>query len=200
MLILLYSLSGLTAEQLSLISATALVSGISMWSVDEDIRRFALQHQNYNSLFDAINQLGDGRYHILAFGTGYIAGRLIRNEKLTEVSREGFQSFLISGLTVITLKSLFGRARPYTNEGALSFHPLSLDNDYHSFPSGHTIVAFSAASVISSNFRNPAVYAISYSLATGVAMARIYKDRHWFSDVLMGAALGGVIGWAIGSH
>ncbi len=200
MLILLYSSLGLTAEQLTLVSAAGLLSGISMWTVDDDIRQFALQHQNYDRFFDAINHLGDGTYHILAFGAGYIAGRITRNEKLTEVSTEGLQSFVISGITVITLKSLFGRARPYMNEGPLSFHPVNFDNDYHSFPSGHTIVAFSAASVISSNFRSPAVYAISYSLATGVAMARIYKDRHWFSDVLMGAALGGVIGWAIGSR
>ncbi len=200
MLILLYSSFGLIAEQLSIISATALVSGVSMWTVDDDVRQFALSHQNYDGFFDAINHLGDGTYHILAFGTGYIAGRITGNDKLTEVSREGFQSFLISGITVITLKSLFGRARPYMNEGPLSFHPLNPDNDYHSFPSGHTIVAFSAASVISSNFRNPAVYAVSYSLATGVAMARIYKDKHWLSDVLMGAALGGVIGWVIGSR
>ncbi len=200
MLILLYSSLGLTAEHLTFLSATALMSGISMWTVDDDIRSFALRHQNYDGFFDAINHMGDGTYHILAFGTGYIAGRLTGSEKMTEVSREGLQSFLISGITVITLKSLFGRARPYMNEGPLSFHPLNLDNDYHSFPSGHTIVAFSAASVISSNFRNPAVYAISYSLATGVAMARIYKDKHWFSDVLMGAALGGVIGWIVGSQ
>ncbi len=200
MLILLYSSFGLTAEQLSLISATALVSGVSMWTVDDDVRQFALSHQNYDGFFDAINHLGDGTYHILVFGTGYIAGRITGNDKLTEVSREGFQSFLISGITVVTLKSLFGRARPYMNEGPLSFHPLNLNNDYHSFPSGHTIVAFSAASVVSSNFRNPAVYAVSYSLATGVAMARIYKDKHWLSDVLMGAALGGVIGWVIGSR
>jgi len=144
MLILLYSSFELTAEQLSFISATALVSGVSMWTVDDDIRQFALAHQNYDGFFDAINHLGDGTYHVLAFGAGYLAGRMTGNEKLTEVSREGFQSFLISGITVITLKSLFGRARPYMNEGPLAFHPLTLDNDYHSFPSGHTIVAFSA--------------------------------------------------------
>ena len=198
--ILLFSLSGLTAEHLTLLSASALVSGMSMWTLDDNARNFAQTHRNYDGLFDGVNSLGDGRYHALLFGAGYIAGEIFHNDKLKEVSREGMESFLISGITVMGLKIAFGRARPYTNEGPLSFHPLNLNNDYHSFPSGHTIVAFSAASVISSNFRHPLVYASTYTLATGVALARIYKDKHWLSDVIMGAALGAVIGWKIGSR
>ncbi len=198
--ILLFSLSGLTAEHLTLLSASALISGVSMWTLDENIRDFAQSHRNYDGLFNALNYYGDGRYHILLIGAGYLMGNLTGNRKMEEVSGEGLEAFLISGITVMGLKVLTGRARPYKNEGPLSFHPLNLNNDYHSFPSGHTIVAFSAASVISSNFRHPLVYASTYSLATGVALARIYKDKHWLSDVLMGAALGGVIGWWVGSR
>ena len=198
--ILLFSLYALTTEELTLLSASTLISTVSMWTMDDDIRRLALGNRQFDTFFNITNQLGDGRYHALLFTTGYALGRLTQNERLTEVSSEGFRSFLISGITVLTLKSIIGRARPYMNEGPLSFHPFTLDNDYHSFPSGHTIVAFSTASVISSNFRHPAVYAITYSLATSVAMARIYKDKHWFSDVLTAAVLGSIIGWKIGAQ
>jgi len=40
----------------------------------------------------------------------------------------------------------------------------------------------------------PWVGILSYSIATGVGLSRIYDNKHWSSDVMIGAALGFAIG------
>ena len=60
-----------------------------------------------------------------------------------------------------------------------------------SFPSGHTIAAFSVATVFSHRYRHHRwVPYVSYGLAGLVGFSRISLLSHFSSDVLMGAALG----------
>ncbi|WP_296622392.1 phosphatase PAP2 family protein [Marivirga sp.] len=62
----------------------------------------------------------------------------------------------------------------------------------HSFPSGHTSFAFTNASVLMHEFRDSApVLAYSgYFFSTTTAAFRMINDRHWISDVLVGAGIG----------
>lgn len=60
-----------------------------------------------------------------------------------------------------------------------------------SFPSGHSSVVFALAAVIASEYNERIwVPAIVYSLASMVAISRVYEDEHWASDVIFGSALG----------
>ncbi|HKD08570.1 MAG TPA: phosphatase PAP2 family protein [Bryobacteraceae bacterium] len=60
-----------------------------------------------------------------------------------------------------------------------------------SFPSGHTIAAFSVATVVASRYRNRRwVPYVSYGLASLVGFSRLTLSSHFASDVFMGAALG----------
>jgi membrane-associated PAP2 superfamily phosphatase len=72
------------------------------------------------------------------------------------------------------------------------YHFLKSDNSsYESFPSGHTTVAFAAATVFAMEYKNiPIVPIIAYSAATSIGLSRIIQNQHWISDVLVGAALG----------
>jgi membrane-associated phospholipid phosphatase len=64
-----------------------------------------------------------------------------------------------------------------------------------SFPSGHTIAAFSIATVISRRYGNHKwVPYVAYGLAGAVGFSRITLSAHFISDVFMGAALGYSIG------
>jgi PAP2 superfamily len=51
-------------------------------------------------------------------------------------------------------------------------------------------LAFSSATILSYNIDEWWSYAGFYSMAGLVAGARIYKDQHWLSDVVMGACIG----------
>src|SRR5437016_2629934 len=68
--------------------------------------------------------------------------------------------------------------------------------DFTSFPSGHTTAAFAAAAAVSSETSEwwPRsrwiIGPIVYAGATLVGVSRMYDDKHWASDVAMGAAIG----------
>jgi hypothetical protein len=74
-----------------------------------------------------------------------------------------------------------------------AFHTLRPDGSAHnSFPSGHTTQAFAAATFLSEEYKDTyrwMPYA-SYSVASSVGLMRVANNRHYISDVLVGAGLG----------
>lgn len=66
------------------------------------------------------------------------------------------------------------------------------DGGGHSFPSGHTAQAFLAASFLHKEFGHKSVwYSVAgYTMATAVGTCRMVSNRHWASDVLVGAGIG----------
>lgn len=61
-----------------------------------------------------------------------------------------------------------------------------------SFPSGHTANAFVAASIVHKEFkhRSPWYGIGAYAIATSVGVFRMLNNRHWESDVFVGAGIG----------
>ena len=59
----------------------------------------------------------------------------------------------------------------------------------HSFPSGHVALAFTGAELMRQEY-GTAWGIAGYAVATGVAFLRLYNNKHWFNDVLMGAGIG----------
>ena len=61
-----------------------------------------------------------------------------------------------------------------------------------SFPSGHTSVAFSSAAVLYEEFKSssPILAYSGFGFATTTGAFRLLNNKHWSSDVLMGAGLG----------
>jgi len=63
----------------------------------------------------------------------------------------------------------------------------------NSFPSGHTATAFMAATILHKEYglTRSLWYSVGgYAVATGVAAFRVMNNRHWVSDVLVGAGIG----------
>ena len=89
------------------------------------------------------------------------------------------------------MKSLFARTRPYDMvEVELLVKKL---HDF-SFPSGHTLVSFEAATALWFYHRKWGVAALV--LATLIGLSRLYLFVHYPTDVLAGAVLGIGIGLA----
>jgi hypothetical protein len=65
-------------------------------------------------------------------------------------------------------------------------------SNYHSFPSGHTTQAFAAAAFLDKEYRHISVWISigGYTVASAVGAMRILNNKHWDSDVLMGAGIG----------
>jgi undecaprenyl-diphosphatase len=99
----------------------------------------------------------------------------------------------IVGILVFkTLKKLSHRPRPCQLEP----HCWSrvLPPDQFSFPSGHTMSAFSIALVVS--YFYPPLEGTLFFLALSIAVSRIVLGMHFLSDVLAGAVLGVMLGCA----
>ncbi len=68
--------------------------------------------------------------------------------------------------------------------------------DFSSFPSGHTTTAFAAAAAVTNETTRwwPRstwiVGPLMYGGATAVGLSRMYHNRHWASDVVVGAMIG----------
>jgi len=177
---------------------------------DEPIQKFAvnltsnnpgLQHvskyvTNFGGLYEA--------YTLAALGT---YGFVFKNEKMKTTTLLATQAYLAGGAVESVTKFLSGRTRPsYYNTGAEA-EPMFLgpftkttkggngSTVNSSFPSGHTTVAFAAATVFALEYRNkPIVPIIAYSAATMIGLSRITENKHWSTDVLVGAALGFLTG------
>ncbi|MCU0417814.1 MAG: phosphatase PAP2 family protein [Cytophagaceae bacterium] len=65
-------------------------------------------------------------------------------------------------------------------------------SDTRSFPSGHTAQAFLGATFIAFELGSHSIwYPIgAYLFASGIGAMALWNDRHWFSDVAAGAAIG----------
>jgi membrane-associated phospholipid phosphatase len=61
-----------------------------------------------------------------------------------------------------------------------------------SFPSGHTAQAFVAATFLHKEYgkKYPLLSVLGYSTAAGIGLLRMMNNRHWISDVLVGAGVG----------
>ena len=57
--------------------------------------------------------------------------------------------------------------------------------------------AFSIASVFADEYDNPLVAVSAYSVASLVAMQRIYENKHWVTDVFVGALIGTFVGKSV---
>ncbi len=70
---------------------------------------------------------------------------------------------------------------------------------YDSFPSGHAANAFAAATTL--NIRYGWKMGLpAYGLATLVSVGRVEADKHYWKDVLAGAAIGSLSGWIFTSR
>ena len=113
---------------------------------------------------------------------------------------------IANGIKELT-KLAVNRTRPYMYYDAETFPEDDVaDGDWaNSFPSGHSTMAFAAATFTSYTFckyfpdsklRIPVV-AGSYAMACGVAALRLSSGNHFMSDVLTGAALGSAVGFLV---
>jgi membrane-associated phospholipid phosphatase len=100
------------------------------------------------------------------------------------------------------LKFAFGRARPFENRGAFSFHPFSFkDFGFQSLPGGHNTEGWAVSTVLSRNAHSKALKILAYTPAMLTFIARIYEDQHWTSDDFLGATIGFVVGsWVVNHH
>lgn len=115
----------------------------------------------------------------------YLYGQLAGDKRARRTAELAAESMIITGLTTQILKYTFRRPRPGNVEAD---EPFEADGGRLSFPSGHSSLSFSMATVIAHQYED--LRPLAYGLASLTAWSRVNNNAHWTSDVIFGAYVG----------
>jgi membrane-associated phospholipid phosphatase len=115
------------------------------------------------------------------------------------------ETILIANSVKDFVKIALPRYRPYTYYDDTKEEMLKDEDSSRSFFSGHTAIAFSAASFLTSIYSKAYpedpyryfIYAIAYGGASVTGLLRIKAGMHFFTDVIAGAGWGTFMGFLI---
>ncbi len=123
------------------------------------------------------------------------------------------ESMAMSGFATIMLERTLGRKRPFVErcgtdpDYAEDCASTAEDEHFQSFPSGHTVMGFAGAGLTCAHHGALPIYGggawdkaacvLALTGATAQGALRLASDRHYFTDVLAGAALGLGFGYGV---
>ncbi|MGY0392148.1 phosphatase PAP2 family protein [Bizionia sp. KMM 8389] len=174
---------------------TLAVSVFALSLADEEMNRFATgQKDNYPQIgLDFGFKLGKPQTFFLLNAGVYGYGLFTKNEAVRKTSVLIISSAITAGLIQSVSKTAFGRARPTANLGHNTFKPFSEEAQYHSFPSGHTVLSVTMAHAIAKQLDNIWLKIGVYSLGSITPITRLVEGAHWLTDVAVGSILSIVV-------
>jgi membrane-associated phospholipid phosphatase len=194
------------AKDLCYLLPIAVIAGTTI-VYDEDIHRNIMQFKLDHSWVKDLSPVFTNGGEIPVIGgisaAFYLGGLIFKDDKAMQTGAIAGYALVNSAVVVTVLKIIAGRQRPRV-DATNTWHPFpeslkqfSGDSPdlYGSFPSGHSIAAFTLATVIAQQYHETKLIPIiAYTFATGVALSRTTENAHWLSDVMIGSALGYGIG------
>jgi membrane-associated phospholipid phosphatase len=146
----------------------------------------------WTSVTNEIEPFGNA-YSPYLVGGMYLAGVISGDRNLEHASLMTAKSLVISTLVYVSAKVIIRRGRPTYYDTPFSYEPpFSQDKKHTSFPSGHMLTVTSVATSLAEIYGkdHPWVPWVTYSIAGLTGVTRLYQNRHWSSDVWIGASLG----------
>jgi membrane-associated phospholipid phosphatase len=132
----------------------------------------------------------------VAVTAGFFLGSAKHSHRLQETSILAEEAMADSFFLNTGLGYAIDRENPTQGNGKGDFWPHGTKTwpDGQSMPSDHSILVWSFAHVVASEYNGWATKVVVYSLATSVSTARVIARKHFPSDVFVGGALGYYIG------
>lgn len=156
----------------------------------------ATQQSLNHDLWDIPTRYGIVEYANIVAVSTYALGLLGGNDGIRVTGRLLFESLAFAGGSVMVVRYIAGRSRPYGDNTPWDFNGFRWSNEFQSFPSGHTVVAFAMSTVLAERIDQLWARVFFYGMASLTAFARVHNNQHWVSDVFAGA----VFGIAAGCH
>jgi len=141
-----------------------------------------------------LNTVGNSGFAVLAgLPVAFYASTLFtHNERARETGIIGVEAVADAAIVGVVMKFVTQRERPYQNlEGRFWNSPSVLNS---SFPSEHSLLSWTAATVIAEEYPRPLTRWLAYGLAAAVSGSRVAAERHFPSDAVIGIAAGYLIG------
>lgn len=152
------------------------------------------KRKELSSYTNIMNLLGD-KWIILPLNlASYGSGWAFNDNKLQETSLNAFKSILATGILTGGIKQISGRARPSLDMGPNFYRPFPIFREnkskFKSLPSGHASLAFAFFTPFAEEYSG-----WLYLIPASVAFNRVYKNKHWTSDVILGGTIGFLTGY-----
>jgi hypothetical protein len=176
------------------LAIVASITGIS-FIADKPINKIFADNKNHNNFINELtkisNYYGTAKGGIIISGGTLLTGFLTDNDEIIKTGMMFAEAAIFSVLITQSLKMLIGRERPDFTPNHLHFigPNLSLDQ-FQSLPSGHATHVFAISTVASGITDNIYLKILFYFPAVLTSFSRIYQNRHWFSDVMLGSFIG----------
>lgn len=147
---------------------------------------------------NVFNDIGVPGSLIVVAGT-YFLGLAKHSRPIASLGMHTGEAVVLGGVLGEGLQMVIGRARP--EHDLRNSHDFKAgrgfsDDNYTSLPSTHVSVAFAAATAATREVSRSwpcaekFVRPLTYGLAGLVGISRMYKNKHWASDVVAAAGLG----------
>jgi len=171
-------------------ASVMVIAGVA-FSADQTLRnRLHDPHDRLGrTLSDLGNGLGDGAVVYPTLFAITMGGKVLRKPGMQRAGFRALESTLLAGAAALAMKSVIGRQRPdLSGSNAYVFQPFRIHDI--SFPSGHTAVAFALATSLARETEDKWSDAAFFAAASLTAYSRMHDDKHWASDVILGAGIG----------
>lgn len=127
-----------------------------------------------------------GLYSFVGLGAAsYLFGQMTHNDHLAETGLLAGEAAINATAAAYAFKEVTQRQRPYLGNGHGSFFVGG-----SSFPSEHSAIAWSIASVWAHEYPGWFSQMAAYGLASTVTLTRVTARQHFPSDVIIGSVLG----------
>lgn len=158
---------------------------IGLYFVDEKLQPSFIRQRSKipHSVDELAFYFGKPQYNYGLTAAIYTIGLITKSPQIRKTGVVLIASATAAGLIQSLSKNTFGRARPSTNVGNGVFDFFNGTPDYHSFPSGHAILAFTTAHVLALQTKKPLLKVGIYALGLVTPASRLWHNAHWLSDV-----------------
>jgi hypothetical protein len=173
---------------------------------DRPVQRGALKFRNGHTGALKVSKFitnSGGIYEFYTLGVLGAYGYIFKNEKIKTTTLLATQAYITGAAVESVVKFISGRTRPSYYDPTVTAKPTfkgpfgNTSHDYNgntsnsSFPSGHATVAFAAATVFAMEYKATIwVPIVSYTAASLISLSRITENKHWSTDIFVGAVLG----------
>jgi hypothetical protein len=191
----------MTQSDVPLIAAFGLGTGVAIDTDAEAMKDLGVD-KNREDKFRKVSDVGGLYGPAAAVTIGFFVGRAKHNDHLQETSILAEEAMADSFILNTGLGYAINRQTPRQGDGTGRFWPHGTKTwpDGQSMPSDHSILAWSFAHVVASEYNGIATKLLVYSLATTVSASRLIAREHFPSDVFVGGALGYFIGGYVIHH
>lgn len=174
-----------------------------VWRIDGWVQQLARDStvqasSALHAIADGANWWG-GTGVVLFAAVLWLGSRVLNQTSLARIGLRGAEGLAVASAVSGIIKGLAGRARPFVTPGEpwhWEFNHGWSDAQHFSMPSGHTTatMAFVIGVLVATRGtaampRVALVFPLLVSVAV-VALARIYTDQHWASDIVAALLLG----------